>query len=404
MCVGIKITIMLYYKKVMFIYLFLSTFLNAQDKVLEVSDCYGAVNIDNAGDFNIKFTGKVGYEDDLKGFPNYKHLSETNPIWATFQAPFDGTFSLKASSQNIVSLIVFKINSNDACGSIHKGLAEVERFIENDSLHEIGLNVSKQKGFLYPIQLNQGEVLYFYFNSKQENRESLNMNIHFKPVNVKEISADMKKEVDMRDPHKNTPTFRVALRDHTTGLPVKGQLVIKESRSLNAMYRGTDYYFPIKSKDKLHLSIDAPGYFFHDQDVELEEGMEKEVIVWMTPASDGSLFELKGIEFKMGSSDFMPGAEARLKRLRDFLLLNSGIHIEIQGHVHELGDGTFSGKRMSVARAKKVQNYLIENGVDKHRLDAVGYGNEKMIYPEAKLSSEEQANRRVDIKILKIED
>lgn len=395
---------MLKYIIVFVIFLCVSTLLHAQSKVREVSDCYGAVNIDNTGDFDIKFTGKVGYENDLKGYPNYQHLAETNPIWATFQAPFDGTFSLKAYSVNTVSLIVFKIESSDPCGSIHSGLAEVERFIKNDSLSEIGLKVSRQKGYLYPIELQKGDELYFYFNSKEVNRESLNMNIHFKPFNIQEIAKDMKKEVDMRDAHKNFPTFSVALRDFTTGLPVRGQLIIKDSRDFNAMYRGTDYYFPVKRNDNLHLSIDAPGYFFIDQDVKLLVGEDKEVVVWMTPAKEGSLMELKGIEFKMGSSDFMPGAEVLLSRLRDFLLLNSGIYIEIQGHVHELGDGSFAGKRLSLDRAKKVKNYLIENGVDKHRLDVVGYGNEHMVYPEAKLVSEEQANRRVEIKILKIED
>lgn len=382
----------------------MSVLLNAQDKVLEVSDCYGAVNIDNTGDFDIKFTGNAGYNNDLEGYPNYKELVEVNPIWATFQAPFDGVFSLNASSANIVSLIVFKIESSDPCESIHSGGAEVERFIENDSLHEIGLNKSRKKGFLYPIELKQGEVLYFYFNSKQEGRESLSMNIHFKPTNVKNVAERMKKKVDMRDPHKEHRTFSVAFRDYTTGLPVRGQLVIKGSRDLDAMYRGTDYYFPIKRKDKLHLSIDAPGYFYHDQDIKLDEDKDREVVIWLNPANDGSLFKLKGIEFKMGSSDFMPGAEARLRRLGDFMLLNSGIYIEIQGHVHELGKGSFAGKRLSVDRAKKVANYLIENGVEKQRLNAVGFGNEHMIYPEAKLYTEEQANRRVEIKILKIED
>lgn len=399
---------MLKYKIVLFNLLLLSTLVDAQtdeeDQIREISDCYGAVNIDNTGDFDIKFTGVVGFDNDLIGYPNYKELAETNPIWATFQAPFDGTFSLKANSENIVSLIVFKIESNDPCGSIHSGSAEVERFIQNDSLHEIGLNTSRDPGFLYPIEMEKGDLLYFYFNSKEVNRKSLNMNIHFRPFNIEEIASDMKREVDMRDLydlHETYSTFSVSLRDFTTGLPVRGQLVIEDSRDLDALYRGTDYLFPITRRDKFHLSIDAPGYFFNDQDVKLEEGVDKELVVWMTPASDGSLFELKGIEFKMGSSEFMPGAEVRLGRLRDFLLLNSGIVIEIQGHVHELGDGSFAGKRMSVARAKKVQNYLIENGIDKSRLDAVGYGNEHMIYPEAKLSDEEQANRRVEIKILK---
>jgi outer membrane protein OmpA-like peptidoglycan-associated protein len=41
--------------------------------------------------------------------------------------------------------------------------------------------------------------------------------------------------------------------------------------------------------------------------------------------------------------------------------------------------------------------YLVENGILKERMTAVGYGNSKPIYPNAKLADEEQANRRVEI-------
>jgi outer membrane protein OmpA-like peptidoglycan-associated protein len=45
-------------------------------------------------------------------------------------------------------------------------------------------------------------------------------------------------------------------------------------------------------------------------------------------------------------------------------------------------------------------NYLIENGIDKERMTAVGYGNTLPVYKDAKFSYEEQANRRVEVKIL----
>ena len=51
-------------------------------------------------------------------------------------------------------------------------------------------------------------------------------------------------------------------------------------------------------------------------------------------------------------------------------------------------------------RAKRVMNYLRDSGIDKDRMTAVGYGNEFMKYPEPKFANEEQANRRVEIKIL----
>jgi outer membrane protein OmpA-like peptidoglycan-associated protein len=71
--------------------------------------------------------------------------------------------------------------------------------------------------------------------------------------------------------------------------------------------------------------------------------------------------------------------------------------IEIQGHVFLTGDNSFNAQKMSEARARRVMLYLVENGILKERMTAVGYGNSKPIYPNAKLADEEQANRRVEI-------
>ena len=54
-------------------------------------------------------------------------------------------------------------------------------------------------------------------------------------------------------------------------------------------------------------------------------------------------------------------------------------------------------ERISEARAKRVMMYLIDNGIDRSRLEAVGYGNTRPIFPEPKFFYEEQANRRVEI-------
>jgi len=107
--------------------------------------------------------------------------------------------------------------------------------------------------------------------------------------------------------------------------------------------------------------------------------------------------QIEEIEFKPGTSEFIVGSEGKLRRLKDFMALNADINIEIQGHVYATGENGFASQKLSEARAKRVMIFLIENGIDKGRMIAVGYGNTKPIYPEAKLAYEEQANRRVEI-------
>ena len=111
-------------------------------------------------------------------------------------------------------------------------------------------------------------------------------------------------------------------------------------------------------------------------------------------------FTIEQIEFKPGTSEFLKKSEPRLKRLRDFMALNSDIRIEIQGHVFSLEDNSLVGQKLSESRALKVYNYLILNGINKDRMTTIGFGNTKPIFPNPKFSNEEQINRRVEIKIL----
>jgi outer membrane protein OmpA-like peptidoglycan-associated protein len=88
-----------------------------------------------------------------------------------------------------------------------------------------------------------------------------------------------------------------------------------------------------------------------------------------------------------------------LRRLRDFLALNKDVNIEIQGPVHNMGKNTWRSKQISKKRARKVRDYLIQNGIDGNRMTIKGFGNSKMKFPEPESDDERNANRRVEIKI-----
>jgi outer membrane protein OmpA-like peptidoglycan-associated protein len=57
-------------------------------------------------------------------------------------------------------------------------------------------------------------------------------------------------------------------------------------------------------------------------------------------------------------------------------------------------------KKLSLNRARTVYNFLVKNGIDPERLTYKGYGrSHPKISPEM-TEADEQANRRVEIKIL----
>jgi outer membrane protein OmpA-like peptidoglycan-associated protein len=89
-------------------------------------------------------------------------------------------------------------------------------------------------------------------------------------------------------------------------------------------------------------------------------------------------------------------------RLRDFMLFNPSVNLEIKGHVHKIGKNYILNRRLSRRRANSIRKYLIQNGIDKKRLRAKGYGNTMMRYPEPNTPEEIQANRRVEVKIIQM--
>ena len=139
---------------------------------------------------------------------------------------------------------------------------------------------------------------------------------------------------------------------------------------------------------------------FSDRTEEISSQNNREFTIWMEPLRKGNSLRLDDIEFQSGTSTLTIAAEEKLRRLRDFLALNSGIKIEIQGHVHSTGENCFATQKLSEARAKRVYLYLGDNGIDVNRMISIGYGNTRPIHKNPKFSHEEQDNRRVEIKVM----
>ena len=83
------------------------------------------------------------------------------------------------------------------------------------------------------------------------------------------------------------------------------------------------------------------------------------------------------------------------------MAVNDEVKVQIQGHVNAPGlENTNKIQKLSEDRAKAVKKFLKNNGIDIERLSAVGFGNGDMIFKKPNNVTEEEANRRVEIKIV----
>ena len=115
----------------------------------------------------------------------------------------------------------------------------------------------------------------------------------------------------------------------------------------------------------------------------------------------GDRIKLTNIMFIAGLSRFQTASFKDLNLLFQLLKTDIDLKIEIQGHVN--GPKLKNKKEfqlLSENRAKAVLDFLVKKGIKKSRLKSFGYGNSKMIFPNATTEFKMQFNRRVEILVL----
>ncbi|MFM7387494.1 MAG: OmpA family protein, partial [Bacteroidota bacterium] len=195
------------------------------------------------------------------------------------------------------------------------------------------------------------------------------------------------------------PVYEIHVRNSLTREPVVSKVVILSSSLLDGTYRGSEVLLNNQKKLNATLQLTAEGYYPKDvtQHIILASGQID--TFYLTPITHGSITKLDDIFFVGGLAIILDESLPRLKKLRDFLVLNESVAIEIQGHVNDEGANSLNSKRLSKKRAKKIMEYLIDSGVEPNRLSAVGLGNTQPVYANPETDEQKEANRRVEIKI-----
>lgn len=146
------------------------------------------------------------------------------------------------------------------------------------------------------------------------------------------------------------------------------------------------------------------------QTIQIESANESMVSV-------GDKLVLNKVFFYTNTYAFKPEAEAELEQLFGFLVDNPTVEIEIHGHSANntedirpdpnykgLGpEWNFKGTafKLSEMRAEAVRQYLVEKGIKKKRLKAVGFGDTQKRVPDATTFEDFEKNMRVEALVIK---
>jgi OmpA-OmpF porin, OOP family len=101
------------------------------------------------------------------------------------------------------------------------------------------------------------------------------------------------------------------------------------------------------------------------------------------------------INFETGKADIKPESQPIVDQVADMLKANDSLQVSIEGHTDNVGTAAFN-KTLSENRAKSVMSAIVAKGVDKARLTARGWGQEKPM-ADNKTEDGRAKNRRVEI-------
>ena len=109
------------------------------------------------------------------------------------------------------------------------------------------------------------------------------------------------------------------------------------------------------------------------------------------PVISATPMVLPTVLFRLGTAERLPEARPALDRLAAELKAQPLLRIRISGYTDRIGE---PGKNqvLSEQRAAAVKNYLMQAGVGAGRIETIGYGDARPLYP-----SPDARNRRVEV-------
>jgi len=148
------------------------------------------------------------------------------------------------------------------------------------------------------------------------------------------------------------------------------------------------------------INVSKENYIFYSDNFSLKEN--KNEIFYKTielqKIKEGNKLVLKNIFFETNSFKLKDESKLELTKLQNFMIKYLSIKVQIEGYTDNVG-GDIANQTLSENRAKAVMIYLIEKGINRNRLSAIGYG-EKSPIADNNTEKGRRINRRTEFKII----
>ncbi|NJN26535.1 MAG: OmpA family protein [Cyclobacteriaceae bacterium] len=193
-----------------------------------------------------------------------------------------------------------------------------------------------------------------------------------------------------------------------THAPLSADIILEENDKHQAFRARSDdltgnFLIYLPREQSFEFVVKAPGYITFVENLSFAGTGENEQSyknIYLMPIAADQVFTLNDLLFERSKPTLLDESYPSLEKLVGIMLENPNLKIELAGHTDGLGS---SGPKenLSFRRVEKIKDFLVGFGIDRRRIETIGYGSSRPIAPND--TEENRAkNRRVEVKVLDV--
>ncbi len=343
------------------------------------------LNANENGRFNVILNGGRNYKVEFvvdgylaQSFDyDLYYMTEYVEELKTVKLKSDADLGLVVYDKGLNSPIPAAVTILEEDGSVFSNF-ELKDYDESSS--SFVLDINKKYSIIAGADLFEGDTI----EVNTANKTDLNLKIYLTPKTV---------------------AYNFNVTDVTSKRKLRSKLTLKNSSKDEIIEGFVDETFNLRQGDQYEvLTSGDRGYLLSTNKIvvpivkEGEKAETADVEIAVTALAVGVNLILNNISFKSNSAQLSSNSLLELDRVKDFMLLNSTVRIEISAHSDDVGADAYN-KQLSQKRANSVLDYLVQKNIATNRMESIGYGEQKPIVLND--SEENRAiNRRVELKVI----
>lgn len=417
---------------------FLLVHIQAQNKYLikpENADCSRPIEIKDTLFGPTNAPAGYGSVMEISGSKNslYEFEQEHNTVWYYFRIWSDCDICIDivpVDPKDDYDFILYKYTDRNFCSDIkNKKIKPVRSCISRNDKSKgskTGLSKTATDEFIHSgpgpsyskyISVKKGEIYYLVVDNVYEGGSGHSIYLHYsnctKPVVSQEVKpkTNTKENKEKQTPVPENATVNINIIDKESGALLRANVQIflrkKEGNEAVLSFDSIETCIArLALSSSYVIKVESNGYFDQAKDFKTSvSGENTTVTIEMSKIKVGQNVVFDNILFHGNTAEFLPVSTPSLESIANTLLKNPLMTIEIQGHVNcptyweDCKKMKDQNMRLSEARAKAVFDYLTDAGIDPDRMTYIGFGDTKMLYPDARSEDKMEKNRRVEIVI-----